>query len=301
MNLQQAYYEQKFENEFLRAKGNTFQEFFEKLMGLSYKADFMACRPWGNRGDRKNDGFLKSESQLFQVYAPNEMKEAEAIKKIREDFEGAKDYWGKLFEKWVFVHNAVDGLPPHVQKTLLDFEQENTRIKLEPWCLEELRVVFRKLSLEDRQTWFGLAPNAQMKVKLGFEDLRVVLVTLADRSVASNDPVKDVPPGKIQANTLSESVATLLREGMSKAPLVQDFFEQWYDASFGERIAKSFRTKYASLRDEHLMPNRIFSELQAWAGGTDRGTPEHELAVLTVMAYYFERCDIFEEPRGKTS
>lgn len=299
MNLQQAYYELKFENTFLRAKGNTFQEFFEKLMGLAYKADFMACRPWGNRGDRKNDGFLKSERQLFQVYAPNEMNEAQANKKIREDFEGAKEYWSEHFDKWAFVHNADDGLPPHVQKILLDFEKENPGIKLEPWGLEELRVVFRRLSLEDMQTWFGLAaPNAETKLKLKFEDLRIVLETLADGPAPSGQPVKDVPHGKIEANALSESVATLLREGMTKAPLVKDFFDQWHDATLGERIAISFRTRYESLRDEKLNPNHIFSELQTWAGGADRGTPEHELAVLTIMAYYFERCDIFEEPRG---
>lgn len=57
MNLQQAYYEQRFENLFLRSKGDEFQTFFERLMSLAYKADFMACRPWGKVGDRKNDGF----------------------------------------------------------------------------------------------------------------------------------------------------------------------------------------------------------------------------------------------------
>ncbi len=74
MNLREAYYDLRFETAFLRAKGNEFQTFFERLMGLAYKADFMACRPWGNAGDRKNDGFLKSQRQFFQVYAPNEMK-----------------------------------------------------------------------------------------------------------------------------------------------------------------------------------------------------------------------------------
>src|SRR5450759_4443410 len=106
MNLSDAYYEQKFETEFLRAKGDAFQTLFERLMGLAYKADFMACRPWGNQGDRKNDGFLKSERRLFQVYAPNEMDAAKAKAKIAEDFEGAKQYWGKHFDAWVFVHNA---------------------------------------------------------------------------------------------------------------------------------------------------------------------------------------------------
>lgn len=298
MNLQSAYYEQKFENLFLRAKGNTFQEFFEKLMGFAYKADFMACRPWGNRGDRKNDGFLKSERQLFQVYAPNEMTESEAIKKIKEDFEGALVHWREHFDKWAFVHNAVDGLPPHVQKRLLDFEKENEGVRLESWGMEELRIVFRTLSAEDKQIWFGSSPSDETKLKLQFEDLRIVLETLADGAVESDRAVKDVPRRKIEANALSESVAVLLKEGMTKAQLVQEFFEQWHDATLGECIAKSFRARYEVLRDDGMNPNRVFSELQAWAGGVARGTPEHELAVLTVMAYYFERCDIFEEPRG---
>ncbi len=296
MNLQQAYYEQKFENGFIRAKGDAFQDFFEKLMGFAYKADFMACRPWGNRGDRKNDGFLKSERRLFQVYAPNEMTEAKAVLKIQEDFEGAKVHWRSHFDKWVFAHNAVDGLPPHVQTLLLDFEQANPGITLAPWCLEEFRLVFRRLSSDDLVVWFGPAPTAETKARLGFKDLQVVLEHLSDQAVAPGQPVKDVPRGKIEANSLSDSVATLLREGMIKAPLVARFFEQWHDTMLGERIAKSFRTKYESLRHD-LTPNLIFAELQAWAGGVERGLPEHEMAVLTVMAYYFERCDIFEEPR----
>lgn len=296
MNLQQAYYEQKFENAFLRAKGDAFQSLFETLMEFAYKADFMACRTWGNRGDRKNDGFLKSERRLFQVYAPNEMTETKAVSKIQEDFEGAKAHWRNHFDKWVFAHNAVDGLPPHVQTVLLDFEKANPGITLEPWCLEEFRVVFRRLSSDDLVAWFGVAPTAETKAKLGFKDLQVVLEHLAGQSVESDQPVKDVPPDKIKANALSDSVATLLREGMVKAPLVTRFFEQWYDPLLGERIAKSFRSKYEALRED-LTPNLIFSELQAWVGGADRGTPEHELAVLTIMAYYFERCDIFEEPR----
>ncbi len=295
MSLQQAFYEGKFENAFLRAKGSAFQDFFEKLMGLAYKADFMACRPWGNRGDRKNDGFLKSEKRLFQVYAPNEMNETKTISKIQEDFEGAKSYWGKHFDKWVFIHNAVDGLPPHVHKVLLDFEKENPGITLEPWGLEELRVVFRLLTPKDMQSWFGYAPTAETKAGLGFKDLQVVLENLADQSAPSIQAVRDVPRRKIEANALSESVATLLKEGMSKAPLVEDFFRQWHDATLGERTAKSFRAKYESLRED-FTPNQVFNELQTWSGGADRGTPEHELAVLTVMAYYFERCDIFEEP-----
>jgi hypothetical protein len=300
MNLQEAYYELRFSAAFRDAKGDEFQSFFEKLMGLAYKGDFMACRPWGNQGDRKNDGFLKSERCLFQVYAPNEMAAARAIAKIKDDFDGAKAHWGDHFDKWVFAHNATDGLPPHVQKELLDFEKANPGITIKPWGLEEFRCVFRKLQLNDVQSWFGVVPSDATKSDLDFSDLQVVLETIADRPAPAQREVKDVPMGKIEANALSENVSILLRAGMAKAPLVEAFFEQWYDETLGERVAESFRVKYQALRGK-FCPDGIFAELESWAGGADRGLPKHQLAVLAVLAYYFDSCDIFEEPRGPIS
>jgi len=198
MNLEQAYYEQKFVNAFLTSKGDAFQTFFEKLMGMAYRADFMAGRPWGKIGDKKNDGFLKSQRRLFQVYAPNEMEAAKAIIKITEDFEGAKEHWGKHFDKWTFVHNAIDGLPPHVQKLLLDFENANPGIKLDPWCMEGLRPICLALSVEDKESWFGLAPTQETSAKLGFKDLQVVLEKISTDPMPELVMVKDVPMGKLR-------------------------------------------------------------------------------------------------------
>lgn len=298
MNLTDAFYEQKFENAFLRAKGDEFQTFFETLMSKAYKADFMPCRPWGNQGDRKNDGFLKSERRLFQVYAPNEMNSAKANAKITDDFNGAREYWRTHFDFWTFVHNATSGLPPHVLKLLLDFEANNSDVKLEPWCLEELRLIFRKLTADDKAYWFGPALTDETKINLGFGDLKVVLERIAALPAPPMTDVKDVPTGKIEANALSEAVARLLKEGMVKSRLVTEFLAQWHDETLGERLAEAFKTEYRRLRNDRLAPNQIFADLQSWAGGIQRGKPEHELAVLTVIAYFFERCDIFEEPRN---
>jgi len=295
MNLQDAYYEQKFENMFLRAKGDEFQIFFERLMGLAYKADFMACRPWGNIGDRKNDGFLKSDHRLFQVYAPNEVEAAKTIAKITADFDGAKVYWGKFFDKWTFVHNATDGLPPHVHEHLLNFEQTNRSIRIDNWGMEELRQIFRTLSLEDRISWFGHAPDEEIKARIGFQEIQVVLESLECKTVPSSSVVKAIPPGKIEANDLSESVSTLIKSGLSKSPLVSAFLDTWHDETLGERLAISFRKKYEDLRGTKH-PNKIFTDLQLWVGGSHIETAEHQMAVLAVLAYYFERCDIFEEP-----
>ena len=110
---------------------------------------------------------------------------------FEQKFEGAKIHWSSHFDKWVFVHNAVDGLPPHVQQLLLEFEKANPGIQLLPWRLEELRTVFRTLSVEDKASWFGLAPTDETKAQLGFKDIQVVLERIAPLSVHCNDAFKE--------------------------------------------------------------------------------------------------------------
>jgi hypothetical protein len=100
------------------------------------------------------------------------------------------------------------------------------------------------------------------------------------------------PPEMVSAKKYEE----ILKNGTG-AKLVIDNLQS--GTEFGEKIAESFRKQYNTLKEQKVTPNRIFMELQTWAGGEQRGTPEHELAVWTVLAYYFERCDIFEEPRSK--
>ncbi len=50
-------------------------------MEKRYPADFLRVRPWGSEGDRKNDGYLRSERILFQCYAPNNMHSARQLPK----------------------------------------------------------------------------------------------------------------------------------------------------------------------------------------------------------------------------
>lgn len=296
MTLQQAYYESQFKIAFLTAKGDAFQTFFAKLMSLAHKGDFLPCRPWGNQGDRKNDGFLPSQRSLFQVYAPLELTAVEAKKKIREDFDGARVHWRTYFDRWIFVHNAHDGLPPHVHDLILALKQTHG-VDLESWSLEELLLEFRRLSDDDKASWFGPAPTDATVAKLGFEDLQPVLDRLAAQTVPPDAEVLAVPMGKIEANALSEGEETILRSGMRKAPLVAQFLTKWHDETLGERLAGAFRNEYARLKRERR-DSEIFGALQSWAGGSSLGSPEHQVAVFAVMAYFFERCDIFEAPRS---
>lgn len=296
--IQQLGYEKDFRIIFLEAKGDGFQRLFEKLMAKTHPNDFMACRPWGNVGDRKNDGYLPSARTLFQSYAPNELNATEAIKKINEDFEGAKEHWEQYFDEWTFVHNAPDGrLGPHIIEALSKLAQKNPKIKIGHCGWDEMLSKFRKLSLQDLESWFGSSLTMEANVNLGYGDLMAVLTHINVTPAPATSEVKDVSRGKIESNLLSAVVADFLKIGMQKSPLVMQFFDNWKNPVYGEQIASAFKSKYVSLRDTipPLHPDEIFGQLEAWAGGVVNTTPTHKAAVLAVMAYLFDKCEIFED------
>jgi hypothetical protein len=115
--------------------------------------------------------------------------------------------------------------------------------------------------------------------------------------------IDEVSPGKIEANLLSDAVADFLKIGMQKAALVAGFFERWPDPTYGERVAASFHAKYIELRAvlPVLHPDEIFGHIESWSAGTADRTPQHKAAVLAVIAYLFDRCDIFEDAKAVTT
>ncbi len=118
--IARAYFTAQFTTAFHRRAAGAFQDLFADIMECRYGAGFHRVRPWGSRGDRKNDGYLALERTLFQVYAPREMSADKAIEKIDADFRGASPYWEAHFDTWIFVHNDPEGVGPDVERKLLE-------------------------------------------------------------------------------------------------------------------------------------------------------------------------------------
>jgi hypothetical protein len=299
---QQLSYEKDFRIAFLECRGDSFQRLFEKLMGKAYPADFIACRPWGKFGDKKNDGYLPSKRILFQVYAPNEMSAKEVILKINVDFEGSKEHWKKYFGEWVFVHNTHDGrLSPQVIERLEELKQENPEIKIGHWGYEELLIEFRKLNLISLESWFGLAFDIQAYTNLGYAQLQAALQHIQMVSPKDSDDVREVSQGKIEANLLSPAVADFLKIGMQKYRLVEGFFRDWRDPNYEAQLATAFKMKYIDLRDQSpaLHPDIIFAKIEEWTGGAATRTPNEKASVLTLLAYFFDKCVVFEDAKAR--
>lgn len=83
---------------------------------------------------------------------------------------------------------------------------------------------------------------------------------------------------------------------MWKTDLVRNFFGDHVNPLYEAQIAAAFGQEYKKLRELEPEPDMVFHRLQLFTGGQSKETPTYEAAVLAVLAYFFEQCDIFERP-----
>ncbi|MFP2930148.1 ABC-three component system protein [Pyxidicoccus sp. 3LG] len=292
--IARAFYELHFEVAFLKKRADEFQDFFASIMELAHPADFQRVRPWGNLGDRKNDGYLRSERTLFQVYAPNDLKSADTVRKIGEDFSEALPYWKAHFSTWAFVHNSQQGVGPEVAKKLMELHASHPELKVLQWGFHELRARVFRLSEPDLAWLFGPAPTSRGMDSLGIPDLRPILEQVPRLPAPAEADLRPVPPDKLQRNLLSDHVATLLKAGMRRATLVGRYFDARPNPTERDAIAQAFRVKYEDLRRASVAPDDIFVALQKYVDSAAMVPAHRQEAVLAVLAYFFEECDIFE-------
>ncbi len=290
-DMERAFRELQFKATYLEKKGNEFQDWFATIMEKRFPGDFIRVRSWGKVGDRKNDGYVRSTRSLFQVYAPNDMSADRALAKIDADYNGALPYWEQYFDTWIFVHNSKQGLGPDVTAKLLELNEAGPPA-VAPWGFEELRRVVFELAPEELASLFGPAPRRRDMVDLGLDSLSPVLDQIASMEPNPDPDLRPPPADKIDRNMLSESVAILLRAGMSRVDLVRKYFRVQPERK--DEIAESFRHRYDDVRSDGLTPDETFAHLQRHATGDGVSSPARQSSALAILAFFFEECDIFE-------
>jgi hypothetical protein len=134
-----------------------FQRLFENVVKRA-RPEFIQIKPYGNIGDRKCDGLFHAQGTVFQVYSPDELKQAELKKKIKEDLDGAVKHWKAILKEWVFVYNARRGLPPDIPGALDVHRKLYPKLTIDHWSSDKLWEMTRELSLQKRAEILG-APS----------------------------------------------------------------------------------------------------------------------------------------------
>ena len=297
MEIERHFWRLRFQVRFLRAVGTEFQKFVQQIMELRFSDEFVPVRPAGSEGDRKCDGLLTAQRRLLQVYAPERFDKRRALNKIDEDYFGAVAHWGDAFDTWMLVHNSMDGLPPYIVSKLNDLSQScGTRHVCDHWGYAKLRQFAFELDHDELTELLGPSISLINVLDIEVSDIIPLIKHIQDTSPAPLMAVGPVPEDKLNRNNLSSDVEALLTVGMRRSDEVARYFRgQTMRPLYRDDLGARFKRQYLFLRDEGLQPDIIFSQIVDWITGPGR-TPSSQAAALAIAAYFFEQCDIFEDP-----
>ncbi len=135
--------------------------------------------------------------------------------------------------------------------------------------------------------------------QIGFKELEVVCTAVGamDETLRPIDLPLAVDE-KIRLNELSDVSAGHIRDGLAQAGRVGEFveFQGRLSRGFGTRLAARFKSLYNDALAAGLAPDEVFDDIVARAqensGPAD--APQIRAAALAVVAFFFERCEIFE-------
>ncbi|MGF7151879.1 hypothetical protein FHS96_005547 [Sphingomonas zeicaulis] len=283
--------------------GDPFEQYFQRIAKAVWREDFTATTPMGSRGDLKCDGYRHSAGMVFQCYGPRygKVDVEPALKKIREDFTGAKDHWQDALKAWRFVMNIDRDKAP--SEVALEIKTLSTRLKVEglPWGRAEIFGLAQDMPAAERIAMFGLAPRPTDMAGITYENIGRAL-SLIKRGIAEDklDPVV-LPPDlteKADWNALPHGAQQYLSVGQAGANRVHQYLMDQVDPQEAERMAEGFKARYGECRASAMEPDRIFQKMIVFAGGASDDS-DRDVAALSIVAHFFSTCEIFEQPPAK--
>lgn len=302
-------------NKIFAADGQQFENLFVAVMGYA-RPDFRAIKPQGKIGDRKNDGCEPLVGRYYQVYAPEDAatKESASVNKIKTDFAGLKDYWNTLhptgINEFLFVLNdKYKGAFPTTHKALSDIQKSHSLLKADVFSCKDIEnVIFNELSDDQIQTVIGPLPDTSMIVKIDYGILTEVVGHILKNIPNKAVPGKLISPEfeiKLAFNELS-AAAPYLKAGSILSNAVESFFERNSDFAL-QAVRQSLNDMYMDAVQEGFIANPavgLTAQDQMYIHILSNATPSvdkaqrvvAQQAVQILLAYFFESCDIFEEP-----
>jgi len=286
--------------------GQRFEDLFIKVMGKA-NSNFQPVKAWGRIGDMKNDGFDRTSGTYYQVFAPESTEKLptinSAVKKVRDDFNGLKKHWHSICpikEFYYVVNDKYKGLAAPIHQELMKLEKENKGTKCNPFTSKNLEDTFIKLNSDDIIDVISFIPDDT----IGFLDYSVLNEAVTHIKGCSGFPsIEDnlnVPDfeDKLKFNKLSNKIQHYLTFASYQLGDLEEYFKVNSEYVRTD-LQKCFKEMYEESKieipdEEDLCTDKRFMYILKKA--SPKEDKAHRDAVLVLMAYYFESCDIFEEP-----
>lgn len=297
-----------FKNKVYQHKGQAFEDFFVSIM-TKVNPEFQAVKAYGNIGDRKNDGFVRSTGTYYQVFAPEDITKtktiADAVKKLETDFKALYENWNdscKINKFFFVINDKYVGIPAPIIEKIFEINKNSLYedVELELFTAKDLERVFESLDETQMLDVIGFIPTPHCSM-IEYSALSEVISYLQNMELAHYENEKLVVPDfmeKIAFNNLNASIEHYLMEGSYQGGLLESYFNE----NPGTRaiLQDRFHALYEKAcevipdTDENAEDCRYFYILE---NAAPKKTIANEACIKVLMAYYFTTCDIFEEPR----
>lgn len=297
-----------FQNKIYSADGQMYENLFTSVM-QRMNPNFEQVKPYGNIGDWKNDGFDKTSGTYYQVYAPEDIARANtpdnATKKLNEDFDGVYKHWNTVCPINSFnyvINDKYKNLPPQIHNAVLELGKKHPEIEFRLFKTKDLEDCFMSLSDDDMVSVVGFVvnPNAQLDYS-ALSSVITHLMNIQGEELDYNHLVVPDFEEKIKFNKLSPQISSFLTSASYQVGSLERYFKnnsEYTKADIQQKISSAYITVAESIdsTDENYA-DKVFMKLLDSI--YPNGCAAVRNAVLILMAYFFETCDIFKRPEGE--
>lgn len=317
-----AIYRMLFHNKLAKVTGMDFQNIFSEIMQYA-DSNHKPIKPQGSHGDWKNDGYNPFLGHYYQVYSPENLSESEAILKLDEDFAGLVSKWNgnnAVFSNGVkhfsFVLNDYFRVTPGgYPTTVAKLESLRVTHGLETCQLflaKDLEDVLLGLDEDKVISIVGFCPNPSEIGVLDYSLVNEVVEHIIENSQERSLKQLLLSPDfnkKLNFNNLNVT-AHWLTEGNYRSGTLENYFSANSKVTrqdirdklkgiYEQSKSLPFPASDGVATSSDLRLNHILNEITPIKPTADmRMKKELQDAALVVMAYFFESCDIFEEPNN---
>jgi hypothetical protein len=289
-----------FQNKIYRSDGQAFEDLFTSIMNYAEK-DFRQIKPWGNIGDRKCDGYIKSKGIFFQVYAPEDIKQnyPSVISKLKTDFAGLKKHWendeGSIREFYFVVNDKYDGVNPDSEMAINEIVSQNSLDNGGFKTAKDIENLLFDLNDDQILTITGAIPDPSKLKGIDYSVLSEVVGYIMRLPIPKGvPPVNEFPDWeeKIKFNNLTEVTTKALNSASIQICDLEKYLE-----NDGDFLADQLRDKLSEIYEnvkQHYSGDELFWKIVSKVSPTDNRACM--TASIVVMSKYFESCDIFEKP-----
>lgn len=283
-----------FENKIRRSDGNAFEDLFTQVMNYA-ESEFEQIKAWGNIGDRKNDGFIRSKGIFYQVFAPEDINKSypDAITKLEKDFTGLVSQWHPVKEFYFVVNDKYKGVNADANQTIANIVKAHSLIKGKILTSKDIESIVFGFADDLIIKIVGYLPDWEQITSLDFSVLNQVIgyiMKLPNIKVVGVIKFPDWDE-KIIFNNISKQTKQYLDTASFNLGALNEFLAN--ENFLAEELQKKLIGLYEELKPSYN-GDSLFWEI------VNKCIPKNEQAfltpILTIMAKYFESCDIFDEP-----